>query len=197
MESDLIRVSRDLDAREVIAAYRNGSFPMGGRRMITWHCPKVRAILPLDRFHVSRSLARTLKRAAFDVTYNKAFRGVMLGCADRDETWIDHRIVRVYHELHTSGQAHSVEVWVGGALAGGVYGVQIGGAFFAESMFHRVTDMSKVALAALVSRLREREFALLEVQYLTPHLASLGAIDVDFESYKQRLAPALALDRRF
>ncbi len=197
MESDLIRVSRDLDARQVIEAYKTGAFPMGGRRMITWHCPSVRALLPLDRFHVSRSLARTLKRAAFDVTYDKAFRGVMLGCADRDDTWIDQRILRVYNELHRLGHAHSVEVWIEGALAGGVYGVQIGGAFFAESMFQRVTDMSKVALAALVSRLKERQFAVLEVQYLTPHLASLGAIEVDFQSYMLRLASALELDRRF
>ena len=197
MKSDLIGVSRDLDAGEVIEAYKHGAFPMGGRRMITWHCPDVRALLPLDRFHVSRSLARTLKRAAFDVTYDKAFRSVMLGCADRSETWIDQRILRVYTELHRLGHAHSVEVWIEGTLAGGVYGVQIGGAFFAESMFHRVTGMSKVALAALVSRLRKREFALLEVQYLTPHLASLGAIEVDFDSYIQRLAPSLELDCRF
>jgi leucyl/phenylalanyl-tRNA--protein transferase len=197
MESDLIAVSRDLDAGEVIEAYKHGAFPMGGRRMVTWHCPDVRALLPLDRFHVSRSLARTLKRAAFDVTYDKAFRGVMLGCADHDETWIDQRILRVYTELHRLGHAHSVEVWIKGALAGGVYGVQIGGAFFAESMFHRVTGMSKVALAALVKRLRDREFTFLEVQYLTPHLASLGAIEVDFDSYKQLLESAISLDRRF
>jgi len=197
MESDLIRVSRDLDVGEVIGAYSGGAFPMGGRRMITWHCPKTRAILPLGQFHVSRSLARTLKRAAFDVTYDTAFRSVMLGCADRDETWIDHRILRVYTELHRLGHAHSVEIWIDGALAGGVYGVQIGGAFFAESMFHRVTDMSKVALWALVSRLRDREFALLEVQYLTPHLTSLGAVEVDFDSYLRLLEFAISLGRPF
>lgn len=197
MEPDLIGVSRDLDAGEVVEAYKHGAFPMGGRRMVTWHCPSVRAILPLDRFHVSRSLARTIDRGGFEISHDEAFRSVMLGCADRSETWIDQRILRVYTELHRSGHAHSVEVWIDSALAGGVYGVQIGGAFFAESMFHRVTDMSKVALAALVSRLREREFALLEVQYLTPHLASLGAIEVDLQSYMQRLAPALLLDRRF
>jgi leucyl/phenylalanyl-tRNA--protein transferase len=197
MESDLVGVSRDLDVRAVLEGYTRGCFPMGGQRVITWHCPRTRAILPLDRFHVSRSLRRTLNRGGFEVTFDTAFRQVMLGCADRDETWIDQRILRVYTELHQSGQAHSCEVWVDGGLAGGVYGVQIGGAFFAESMFHRVTDMSKVALWALVSRLRDRGFALLEVQYLTPHLESLGAVEVTIEDYKERLNSAIGLDRPF
>jgi len=197
MESDLVGVSRDLDARTVLESYARGCFPMGGRRVITWHCPQMRAILPLDGFHVSRSLARTIGRGGFDVSFNMAFRQVMLGCADREETWIDARILRVYHELHQTGHAHSCEVWVKGELAGGVYGVQIGGAFFAESMFHRVTDMSKVALWALVSRLLERGFALFEVQYLTPHLASLGAVEVTFDEYRERMEPAIGLDRPF
>jgi hypothetical protein len=120
-----------------------------------------------------------------------AFGEVMRGCADREDTWIDARILRVYTELHKSGHAHSCEVWMKGVLAGGVYGVHIGGAFFAESMFHRVTGMSKVALWALVKRLRERGFTLLEVQYLTPHLASLGAVEVGFVEYERLLASAI------
>lgn len=191
MESDLIGVSRDLDVRTVLEAYARGCFPMGGQRVITWHCPRTRAILPLDRFHVSRSLRRTLNRGGFEATFDTAFRPVMLGCADRDETWIDQRILRVYTELHKSGHAHSCEVWVDGALAGGVYGVQIGGAFFAESMFHRVTDMSKVALWALTGRLRESGFGLFEVQYLTPHLESLGAVEVQLADYEELLASSM------
>lgn len=191
MESDLVGVSRDLDVRTVLEAYERGFFPMGGRRVITWHCPQTRAVLPLEGFHVSRSLARTIRRGGFEITFDNAFGEVMRGCADRDDTWIDARILRVYTELHESGHAHSCEVWMKGVLAGGVYGVHIGGAFFAESMFHRVTDMSKVALWALVNRLRESGFTLLEVQYLTPHLESLGAVEVGFVEYQRLLDSAI------
>jgi len=197
MESDLVGVSRDLDARTVLEAYRTGVFPMGGRRAITWHCPRVRAVIPLDTVHLPRSLARRIRQGGFEITCNTAFREVMLGCADRDETWIDARILRVYQQLHESGDAHSLEVYVDGVLAGGIYGVQIGGAFFAESMFHRVTDMSKVALVKLAERLRECGFALLEVQYLTPHLARFGAVEIGFDEYMRRVDEAAALRRRF
>lgn len=197
MESDLVGVSRDLDARAVLEGYARGCFPMGGRRVITWHCPQVRAILPLDGFRVSKSLARRIRRGGFEVSFDRAFREVMLGCADREETWIDERILRVYGELHKAGHGHSCEVWTRGELAGGVYGVQIGGAFFAESMFHRATDMSKVALWALVNRLRESRFALLEVQYLTPHLESLGAVEVSFTAYQEMLGTAVSADCPF
>lgn len=165
--------------------------------LFTWHRPAPRAILPLDQFHVSRSLARTLKQRRFEVTFNRDFLGVMRGCAERDSTWITEDFYRVYGELNRRGQAHSVEVWVEGELAGGTYGVQSGGAFFAESKFHRRTDMSKVALHALVERLRDRQFELLEVQYLTGHLASLGVIEISAREYQRRLAAALRLDRRF
>lgn len=196
MESDLVGVSRDLDPQAVLDAYRAGVFPMGGRRVITWHRPRVRAVIPLHSIHVPRSLARRMRQGGFEVTANKAFREVMLGCADREETWIDDRILRVYQELHKSGSAHSLEVWVEGKLAGGVYGVQIGGAFFAESMFHRVTDMSKVALVKLAERLRESGFVLLEVQYLTPHLARFGALEISFKDYMDKVRTAVGLDRR-
>lgn len=194
---DIVSVSRNLTVELVERGYRAGTFPMGGQGWITWHRPPVRAILPIDGFHVSRSLERTLKQARFEVTVNRDFEGVMRACADREETWIDYRILHIYKELHRMGKAHSVEVWVEGQLAGGVYGVSLGGAFFAESKFHRVRDMSKVALAHLVFRLHERGYALLDVQYWTPHLASLGVIEIPGDEYLGRLGRALELDRRF
>lgn len=194
---DIVRVTRDLTALQVEQSYRRGEFPMATDRVITWHHPPVRAIIDPTRFHISRSLARTLRRGAFDVTVNRDFIGVMRGCADRDETWIDERIYRVFGELHRDRKAHSLEVRVDGELAGGVYGVALGGAFFAESMFHRVTDMSKVALAKLCERLIERRFALLDVQYLTDHLESLGAEEIPASEYQRRLEHALTLERQF
>ncbi|MCC6362914.1 MAG: leucyl/phenylalanyl-tRNA--protein transferase [Bryobacterales bacterium] len=193
---DVVQITRSLDAATVLAAYRAGKFPMGypGREVITWHHPRRRAILPLDQLHISRSLARTLKKSAFRVTYDEAFEEVMRGCADRDSTWITGAIFRTYRQLHRMGNAHSVEVWVDGQLAGGVYGVHIGGVFFAESKFHRVTDMSKVALVHLAERLRERGFALLEVQYWTEHLAQFGVIEISGGEYERRLEEALRLE---
>ncbi len=150
-----------------------------------WCRPDPRAIIPLDRFHTSRSLAKTIRRDIFRVTINTAFEEVMLGCADRLEgTWISSEFVQVYMELHHEGRAHSIEVWNGqGGLIGGTYGVTVGGAFMAESMFHRETDASKVALHALVDQLRSSGFVLLDVQYLTPHLASLGAVEIPNRTY--------------
>jgi leucyl/phenylalanyl-tRNA---protein transferase len=181
-------------------AYRHGIFPMAdeGSGEVLWFRPDPRAVIPLDGFHVSRSLARTLRRAAFDVRVDTDFEGVMRGCADRPEgTWISERFVEVYGALHRAGKAHSVEAWRGGRLVGGAYGLALGGAFMAESMFHRETDASKVALAALTSRLRERGFVLLDVQYVTPHLESLGAIEITKREYERRLEAALRLDCRF
>jgi leucyl/phenylalanyl-tRNA---protein transferase len=181
-------------------AYRHGIFPMADERTaeILWFRPDPRAVIPLDGFHVSRSLARTLRRAVFEVRVDTDFEGVMRGCADRPEgTWISERFVEVYGALHRAGKAHSVEAWRGGRLAGGVYGLALGGAFMAESMFHRETDASKVALAALTSRLRERGFILLDVQYLTPHLESLGAVEIARREYERQLEEALRLSRRF
>ena len=181
-------------------AYRHGIFPMADERTaeILWFRPDPRAVIPLDGFHVSRSLARTLRRAAFDVRVDTDFEGVMRGCADRPEgTWISERFVEVYGALHRAGKAHSVEAWREGRLAGGVYGLALGGAFMAESMFHRETDASKVALAALTSRLRERGFILFDVQYVTPHLESLGAIGITRREYERRLEEALRLSPRF
>ena len=196
---EIQRVTRHLDAAMVEEAYRHGIFPMAdlGLHIVTWHRPRRRAILPLDSFHISRSLERRLRRGGFEVTFDQDFAGVMAACAERKSTWISGEFREVYGELHRAGKAHSVEVWVDGSLAGGVYGVHLGGAFFAESKFHRVTDMSKVALAHLVWRLRERGFALLEVQYLTEHLAQFGVVEIPNKEYMGRLGLALELDCHF
>jgi len=196
---EIQRVTRHLDAAMVEEAYRHGIFPMAdlGLRVVTWHRPRRRAILPLDSFHISRSLARRIRRGGFEVTFDRDFAGVMAACAARKSTWISGEFREVYGELHRTGKAHSVEVWVDGRLAGGVYGVHLGGAFFAESKFHCVTDMSKVALTHLVWRLRERGFALLEVQYLTEHLAQFGVVEIPNKEYLGRLRLALEMDRHF
>jgi leucyl/phenylalanyl-tRNA---protein transferase len=196
---DVVGITRILTSADVEAAYRAGIFPMADpeRGVITWHRPKRRAILPLDSFHASRSLSALLRRRPFDVTWNRCFAAVMDACADRPGTWISSEFKTIYGELYAQGKAHSVEVWVDGELAGGLYGVQLGGAFFAESMFHRRTNMSKVALAELVFRLRDRGFALLEVQYLTEHLAQFGVIEISDRKYRARLKEALELQCGF
>jgi leucyl/phenylalanyl-tRNA--protein transferase len=184
----------------VLLAYAHGIFPMADERSdeVLWFKPDPRAIIPLDGFHVSRSLARTIKRATFEIRVDTDFEGVMRGCADRPEgTWISERFVEVYAALHRAGKAHSVEAWREGRLVGGTYGVALGGAFMAESMFHREIDASKVALAVLVSRLREQGFILLDVQYVTPHLESLGAVEITRREYERRLEQALGLPCRF
>jgi leucyl/phenylalanyl-tRNA--protein transferase len=181
-------------------AYRHGIFPMADERSgeVLWFRPDPRAVIPLDGFHVSRSLARTLRRGRFEVRVDTAFETVMRGCADRPEgSWISERFVEVYGALHRAGKAHSVEAWRDRRLVGGVYGLALGGAFMAESMFHRETDASKVSLAALVGRLSERGFTVLDVQYMTPHLESLGAVEITRREYERRLERALALDRTF
>lgn len=181
-------------------AYRHGIFPMAddesGR--IWWFQPDPRTILPLDGFHISRSLAKTIRKGVFEVRFDTDFEGVMRACGDRPEgTWISEEFIEVYGALHRAGKAHCVEAWREGRLVGGTYGVGLGGAFMAESMFHRETDASKVALAALVQRLRDRGYVLLDVQYLTPHLQSLGAIEVPHRLYYGLLQRALRLDCRF
>jgi len=165
---------------------------------VRWYRPDPRTILPLDAFHIPRSLASTIGRGRFEVRINTEFEAVMRGCADRPEgTWISKEFVTVYTALHRAGKAHSVEAWRDARLVGGTYGVALGGSFMAESMFHRETDASKVALAALLARLRERGFALLDVQYLTPHLARFGAREIPRRSYEALLEHALRLACRF
>ena len=197
---DVVRVTRSLDAAQTEEAYRTGMFPMAypERGLVTWHLPPRRAVLPLEEFHVSRSLAHRLKQGCFEVSFNRDFTGVMRACNEnRSGSWITEEFIRVYGELHARGKAHSVEIWVDGELAGGTYGVHLGAAFFAESKFHRVRDMSKVALAQLVFRLRERGFALLDVQYLTGHLTQFGVTEIPAKEYRRRLDAALGRTATF
>ena len=181
-------------------AYRRGIFPMYDPRsgQMLWFQPDPRTIIPLDGLHISRSLAKTIRQGSFEVRYDTDFVGVMRACADREEgTWISEEFVDVYGALHQVGKAHSVEVLLDGQLVGGTYGVALGGAFMAESMFHRATDASKVALVALVERLNARGFALLDVQYLTPHLQRLGAIEIPHRVYYDCLRRAIRLNCSF
>lgn len=188
-----MRLTPDL----IVRAYAGGVFPMAEAAdsdAIHWFEPHQRGIMPLAGFHVSRSLRRARRRGGFRFSCDGDFSAVLAACADRKETWINAEIARVFMELHEIGLAHSVSVWTPeGALAGGVYGLAIGAAFFGESMVSRVRDGSKLALAELVARLRAGGFALLDTQYLTPHLASLGGVEISRAAYRQHLAAALAV----
>ena len=178
----------------LLRAYAMGIFPMSDGRddpEIQWIDPRRRGVMPLDGFHISRSLAKCLRTGQFRISTDTAFDAVVTACSDRGETWISHRIQRLYLQLHHLGFAHSVEVWEGDNLVGGVYGVTQGAAFFGESMFSRRTDASKVALAYAVHRLRAGGFRLFDTQFLTPHLASLGAREIPRAEYQRQLAVAL------
>ena len=186
-----------LDPRLLLRGYAAGIFPMADSRDaqdIFWVEPRNRAIIPLDLFHVSRSLARTLRLGRFTVTRDRAFADVIHACAAREETWINAEIERATLGLHAAGHAHSIECWNGTALVGGLYGVRLGRAFFGESMFSRATDASKVALAWLVARMRVGHFSLLDCQFMTAHLASLGAVTVARDAYVELLSGALGTD---
>jgi leucyl/phenylalanyl-tRNA--protein transferase len=177
----------------LLAGYATGFFPMAESKTgeIHWYSPDPRAIFPLDKFKVSRSLRQTLKKGTFEIRVDTAFEEVMRACASREETWISEEIIRSYVVLHRLGYAHSVEAWREGKLAGGLYGVALGGAFFGESMFSRARDASKVALVYLVERLKEKDFQLLDTQYLTPHLAHFGAIEIARHKYLVLLKKAV------
>ena len=164
---------------------------------IGWFSPDPRAILPLETFHVPHGLRRVLKRGGFELRINTAFEKVMRNCATRRETWINEEIIASFCNLHRLGYAHAVETWLEGALVGGLYGVALGGAFFGESMFHTVTDASKVALHALVERLRAKRFSLLDTQWLTPHLQSFGAVEIPRRVYRELLAGCIDEPRSF
>lgn len=188
----------------LVSAYASGWFPMGvGNGEIRWFSPDPRGIIPLDTFHVPRRLARVRRAGRFRIEIDTVFADVVRACAHAERaggdagTWIDDEIFESYCALHDAGFAHSVEVWEGDAIAGGLYGVALGGAFFGESMFHRVTDASKIALVALVERLRVRGFTLLDTQWTTEHLEQFGAVEIPRVRYLQVLSSALALDRRF
>lgn len=181
-----------LTPEAVLAAYREGPFPMATSRggTIRWYDPDPRAILPLDAFHAHRRLLRTVRQARFEVRFDTAFEQVMRGCGSRANTWISEEVIAVYTEIHRRGQGHSVETWREGKLVGGLYGVAIGAAFMAESKFSRERDASKVAVVALVERLRERGFELLDVQYWNAHIAQFGVTEIPREEYRGLLAHA-------
>jgi leucyl/phenylalanyl-tRNA---protein transferase len=190
----LVAVGGDLSVERLLAAYRSGIFPWTVKP-VSWWSPNPRGIFELDQFHVSRSLARTLRRKTFELTMDKAFAEVMAGCAEpragRRDTWIKPEFIRAYTQLHERGHAHSVECWHNGELAGGIYGVVSGGLFAGESMFHRVSEASKVALHHLVAHLRARKFALFDIQMVTPITRQLGAVAIPRDDYLERLAEAL------
>lgn len=189
-DDEIVAIGADLEPGTVLAAYRHGLFPMNAGRLLAWWSPDPRGIIPLDGFHCSRSLRRTIAR--FEVRIDTVFAEVMAGCADpaRPHGWIDRSFTDAYIRLHELGWAHSVEVWQDGVLAGGLYGLRIGRFFAGESMFHRVTDASKVACWAAVELLRVDGATLFDVQWTTPHLRSLGAVDVERAEYLRLLASA-------
>ena len=183
-----------LDPRLLLQGYATGIFPMADSREaadLFWVEPRNRAIIPPDRFHMSRSLRRTIRSGKFRVTRDEDFAGVIAACAGREETWINGELERAMLALHGSGHAHSIEVWADNRLVGGLYGVKLGRAFFGESMFSRMRDASKVALAWLIARMKVGNFTLLDCQFMTEHLASLGAINVSRETYVALLSAAL------
>lgn len=197
-EHGLVAVGGDLRPATLLRAYRNGVFPWYSEGdPILWWSPEPRAIFELDRFYLSRRLIRTIRADKFRVTINQAFADVLRGCADRDSTWITADMFDAYTHLHRLGHAHSIEAWLGDELAGGVYGVALGGFFAGESMFHRVRDASKVALTYLVEYLRFRGFVLFDSQVVTEHTASLGAIEISRLEYLTRLKKALDVQVSF
>ena len=181
----------------MLSGYAQGIFPMAEGRdsdELHWVDPRLRGIMPLDGFHISRSLRRAILREDYEVRADTAFSATVRACADREETWINAPLFRLYDALHAMGYAHSLEVWREGTLTGGVFGIALGGAFFGESMFSTRTDASKIALAYLVDRLRQGGFTLFDTQFLTPHLASLGGVEIRRADYRARLAEALGQD---
>jgi leucyl/phenylalanyl-tRNA--protein transferase len=192
----LVAAGGDLSVSRLLLAYRNGIFPWTDDP-ITWWSPDPRAIFELDRFHVPASLARVIRKGIFEITIDHAFRQVMEGCAEpatgRESTWITARFIDAYTALHQQGHAHSVECWQKGRLAGGIYGVSIGGFFAGESMFHRAGNASKMALYHLVQHLRAGRFALFDIQMLTPVTRQLGAVAIPREEYLKRLTAAVGM----
>lgn len=186
---------QELRWEDVLAAYTIGMFPMADPAdgSISWYAPDPRGVIDLEACTPSRSLRRTIRSGIFAIRWNTSFRAVMEACADREETWISGEILDAYTGLHRRGYAHSVEAWAGEELAGGLYGVSVGGAFFGESMFSRRTDASKVTLIALAERMRDRGFTLLDAQFVTPHLRRFGGVSVPRREYLERLQHALSL----
>jgi leucyl/phenylalanyl-tRNA--protein transferase len=196
----LVAIGGDLSIQRLLLAYRSGIFPWTVKP-ITWWSPDPRAIFELDQFHVSRSLSKVIRKGLFQITIDRAFRQVMAGCAapgpGRRTTWITREFLDAYTQLHELGHAHSLECWQEGELVGGIYGVAIGSLFAGESMFHCVTNASKIALYYLIEHLRQRHFALFDIQMLTGITTSLGAIEITRVEYLNRLAVAVNRPRSF
>ncbi|MAC90121.1 MULTISPECIES: leucyl/phenylalanyl-tRNA--protein transferase [Maricaulis] len=195
---------RGFGAEELLNCYARGVFPMAEGRddpRIYLLDPDERGIIPLDQFHASRSLRKTVRQDVYQVTINQDFEAVVAGCAQsapgREETWINESIIRLYSQLHDAGYAHSVECWSGADLVGGLYGVSLGAAFFGESMFSLRRDASKVALVHLIARLRAGGYSLLDTQFTTEHLESFGARTISRSDYRERLAEALIFEADF
>ncbi len=183
---------RRISNQVLLEAYARGVFPMAEDHEILWFSPERRGLIPLDgRFHIPHGLRKAMRKKPFEIRWNTCFRQVMLGCAERVETWIDEVILESYCALHEAGHAHSVECWDEDGLQGGLYGVELPGAFFGESMFSRKTDASKIALVALVEELRRRDFKLLDTQWMTTHLKQFGGYELSREEYHLELARAL------
>jgi leucyl/phenylalanyl-tRNA--protein transferase len=198
-DEGLLAIGGDLTAERLLLAYRNGIFPWFEEGLpVLWWSPHPRAILELGQLHISRRLERTLRQNKFRITIDRCFEGVMRGCGRRPEgTWITSSMLNAYCELHRMGHAHSVEAWLGDELAGGIYGVSIGGFFAGESMFYRCRDASKVALVHLVEQLCKQGYALFDLQILNNHTAGLGATEISRPEYLRRLAHAVLLPARF
>jgi len=197
--STLANGSKVIDGQFLLDAYCNGIFPMadGSDGEIHWFSPEQRGIIPLDGLNISRSLRQTIRKNIFEIRIDSDFEATIRSCAEREDVWISEIIVQSYLNLHQHGFAHSVECWNDNNLVGGLYGVTIGGAFFGESMFSRMTDASKTALVALVQKLNEKGFVLLDTQYVNSHLATLGCVEITKEDYLKRLHQAIQLHCNF
>ena len=189
----------ELKPEILLSAYANGIFPMADEQEeIRWYSPDPRAVIELDHFKLPRSLKQHIRRGDYEIRFNTCFDSVIRQCADREDgTWISRDIIESYGRLHELGYAHSVETFYGEELAGGLYGVSLGGAFFGESMFTDITDGSKLALVALVERMQERRMTLLDIQFLTPHLKRFGAVEISRDEYLRRLESAVHLETSF
>lgn len=198
-------MSQELNTEQLLIAYASGYFPMADSRdaqELYWYAPDERGILPLDRFHIPRSLKKFMRSHPYEITFDRAFPNVIRACAEsksekRKETWINDQIISLYCQLAQRGNAHSAECWHEGELVGGLYGVSLGGAFFGESMFSRKDNASKVALVHLVERLRERNYLLLDTQYINDHLLQFGAVTVTKTHYMKLLDDALKIATHF
>jgi leucyl/phenylalanyl-tRNA--protein transferase len=176
----------------MIRLYASGAFPMANDRTgtINWYMPDVRTILPLDKYNLPRSARKAIEKKNFEIKFDTDFTNVIMGCSDREETWISRELIAAYKRLRKRGHVHTVETWLNGELVGGLYGVTFRGAFFGESMFSKVSEASKAALIALINHLIEKDFLLLDVQYMTEHLQMFGAIEITFDEYTKLLHSA-------